>query len=611
MNRDAFFRVGFGACSLMAILFIAVAALFYSGCAAPKQGSPSYAPEQVIVRFNDGVPVTRQNDIHSALRAKVLYTIDTNLYLVEIKGEKVEDSIAAYQSYDEVDYAEPQYIHAPQQTPIVIFDGEGSGYVFTQSSLDTNNPFSGTYSGKFNPTQFGSAIIRWPSQINAGGKQVVALRVRASTTGLNPQIEFGRFGAYSRILSLNPYVKGGGGVDTSWKLVEIPQDSLNNAGNGALNGIERVRLMPITGTHSVWLDSIVARDSTSSAPPDTCPPCPQCPPETNWNPNDPSYGSQWHLHSTATDSTWKWLTRGDSTVVVAVMDSGSDTANGELANRYWRNPGEIPGDSIDNDANGFVDDRWGWDFMSGFMGDNNPEADSDTYARGHGIHVAGIIAATYNNGASGAGMDQRCKVMALKGHNMSVAWTVTATRNALLYAARNGAHVINCSFANSGFSSTVSAAIDSCRARGIVIVCAAANNGSNNDTSPIYPASYPQDNIIAVGATNQSHAKPAFSNFGLVSVDLGAPGQSIVATKIGSSTGDTTLTGTSQAAPMVSAAAALVIAQAIKKGTLPAPGPARSTYIRNQILENVDTYAALADKWATGGELNVRKACDL
>lgn len=586
--------------TIMGAVLVGVALAVY-GCVFPSK-KKSDIDHQVVVRFYDSITLAQQGRIHEQVGGVVLDQIDADLVLVSV--ENVDEALIAYLEFDEVKYAEREFFSTSQQAPVVIFNAEGVYTTMSQAELDPANPQEGRFSERFSPTQFGSASVKWATPVDASGRQVIALRVRVSTRGITPSLEVGRFGNYSPLVPLAPYVRGGGVLDTTWTLVEIPAAAF--ATNGALNGIDRLRVAPLPGTHHVWIDSVVARDSTQVAPlPDPCPPCPACPPETNWMPNDPS--SQWHLHAMRVDSTWKYHTRGDSTVVVAILDSGSDTLNAEFAGRVWRNSEEIPGNGMDDDDNGKIDDRWGWDFMSGFVGDNNPQDVVGEYAHGHGIHIAGIIGATYNNGQAGAGMDQRCKLMFLRGHNASTAWTVTSTYNALLYAVREGAQVINCSFLNAGASLTVAAALDSANTRGVVVVCAAGNNGVNNDLSPHYPASYPHPNVLTVGAVNSSGAKPSWSNWGPTSVDVGAPGQSIVSTKV-FSTRDTTLTGTSQAAPMVAGACALVIAQARKRGVLPPPGPDRVSFIKGRILSTVDVSPGLVGKWVSGGTLNVYRA---
>ena len=251
-------------------------------------------------------------------------------------------------------------------------------------------------------------------------------------------------------------------------------------------------------------------------------------------PNDSSFDLLWGLHNTGQtvnetsgtadadiDAVEAWdITTGSSDVVVAVIDSGVDYNHPDLSANIWTNTGEIADNDFDDDGNGYKDDVRGWDFVDGVDGDNDP-IDSTN----HGTHVAGIIGAVGNNSIGVTGVNWTVKIMPLRvGNDYGVVSDITA---AIQYASEMGAHVINLSLGGADESQTVKAAIDASSA---VVVCAAGNDGTDNDTSPLYPASYDSPNIIAVAATDQNDELASFSNFGVTSVDVAAPGTNIYST---------------------------------------------------------------------------------
>jgi subtilisin family serine protease len=247
-------------------------------------------------------------------------------------------------------------------------------------------------------------------------------------------------------------------------------------------------------------------------------------------PNDTYFNSLWGLHNTGQtggtndadiDAPEAWnLTTGSSNVVIAVIDSGVAYNHPDLQSNIWSNPGETScTDGIDNDGNGYIDDCNGWDFIGD---DNNP-----TDFNGHGTHVAGTIAAVGNNNQGITGVMWQAKIMPLRFLGVSGSGTTADAVSAILYASANGAHVINNSWGGGGYSQALKDVIDASNA---VVVCAAGNDGTNNDTIPFYPASYTSPNIIAVAAADHNDTLAYFSNYGAISVDIGAPGVSIYST---------------------------------------------------------------------------------
>lgn len=231
----------------------------------------------------------------------------------------------------------------------------------------------------------------------------------------------------------------------------------------------------------------------------------------------------WGLFRIEAPEAWKSST-GEG-VVVAVVDTGVDATHEDLAENIWRNPGEIPGNNIDDDGNGLVDDVEGWDFTrcvesgaDGCVTAKSPGPDvRDDY--GHGTHVAGIIAAVGNNGTGIIGVAPKAQIMVLKGLDKTGVGSATDLAQAIVYAAEEGAEVINTSWAGNP-AAIIKAAVEHAESLGALVVAAAGNSAAPLEQG-IYPASLSQ--VIAVGATNHFDAPAPFSNFG-GPLDLVAPG---------------------------------------------------------------------------------------
>lgn len=187
-----------------------------------------------------------------------------------------------------------------------------------------------------------------------------------------------------------------------------------------------------------------------------------------------------------------------------------------------------------------------------FISDNNDPMDD----YGHGTHVAGIIGAAGNNGRGVSGISWNARIMPLKFISSEGYGVVSDGIEAIDYAVRNGARVINASFGSYNSSLSERLAIDAARQAGVLFVAASGNNGSDNDTAPFYPASYDLDNIISVAASDANDSLAPISNYGRSSVHIAAPGGMVLSTIPGGYAYDT---GTSMAAPMVSGAASLLL----------------------------------------------------
>ncbi len=256
-------------------------------------------------------------------------------------------------------------------------------------------------------------------------------------------------------------------------------------------------------------------------------------------PNDTSFPSQWSLQNTGQNAgtsgadvrflqAWAMARRTTSEVVVAVVDTGMDITHPDLAANVWTNPAEIPGNLIDDDNNGYVDDVHGYDVL------NNTASVVDSGS--HGTHVAGTIAAVGRNSLGVIGLQYRAKVVPVKvssdGSNIPTSAVISAF-NYVLKLKQAGANLvaINASFASSTNSNSEVATITALRDAGIVLCAAAGNDAFNNDSTPSYPASYTTSNIISVASIDNKNLISSFSNYGATSVDIGAPGSDILSTR--------------------------------------------------------------------------------
>jgi subtilisin family serine protease len=247
-------------------------------------------------------------------------------------------------------------------------------------------------------------------------------------------------------------------------------------------------------------------------------------------PNDPFFSQLWGLHNTGQivngtegtadadiDAPEAWdITTGDSSVVIAVIDSGVAWDHPELVGNIWTNTGEIPGNGIDDDGNGYQDDIRGWDFLDN---DNDP---MDYH--GHGTHVAGTIAGVGHNNGGITGVMWTARIMPLRFLDAAGFGNTADAIAAIDYAVENGARVMNNSWGGYESSQSLREAIERSNSANTVFVAAAGNDGLNNDSTPTYPASFPLGNIISVAATDQDDNLASFSNYGPASVDVGAPG---------------------------------------------------------------------------------------
>jgi subtilisin family serine protease len=252
-------------------------------------------------------------------------------------------------------------------------------------------------------------------------------------------------------------------------------------------------------------------------------------------------------------------------VVVAVIDTGIDYSHPDLAENMWVNSGEIADDEIDNDGNGYIDDVYGWDFY-------NEDATvchytySERYKKyialtedndNHGTHIAGIIGAVANNniGIAGVASNINIKIMALKiNGGKSGEGDIPSAIEAIKYATMMGADICNLSWGTPVYSAGLEEIM---KESDMLFVAAAGNSGDNNDAKPMYPANLELENLISVTFIDAYGEMTGYSNFGVESVDLAAPGDDIYSTVVGSYN---SMSGSSMAAPQVSAVAAMLYA---------------------------------------------------
>ena len=283
--------------------------------------------------------------------------------------------------------------------------------------------------------------------------------------------------------------------------------------------------------------------------------------QTGLLPNDPLYGSQWGIPAIKADEVWNTHT-GDTTSIIAILDTGVDLLHPDLVENIWTNPNEIPGNGKDDDGNGYIDDVYGWDFINN---DNDPKDDNS-----HGTHCAGIAAATGDNGIGIAGVNWKARIMAVKVFQSS-GWADAATiAKGINYAAQKGATVISMSFGGYGESYTTRSALANAYATA-VLVAAAGNDGlcigpgrcpDMRPGQPLFPGAY--SFVLGVeappsppnGFTNYDQDGPVFSAYqDQLNYELKAPGTGILSCVPGGNY--RSYSGTSMAAPMVAGAVSL------------------------------------------------------
>ena len=287
-----------------------------------------------------------------------------------------------------------------------------------------------------------------------------------------------------------------------------------------------------------------------------------------------------------------------SDVTVGVMDSGIQTNHEDLIDNIWVNTGEIVGDGIDNDGNGYIDDIYGW-----YCGDSNGDV---SYVSNHGVHVAGIVSAVTDNSKGVASVARNAKIASIKIFNSSGKSTLSYIIEGINYAKKNDINIINCSFGGVGWGSTsVSIVKSAIEAVPDIFFAIAAGNiatstpQADNDKVAVYPSQLTKDldNVISVANTTSSDELSSTSHYGATSVDIAAPGTVIYSTIPTSSYG--TMSGTSMATPMV--ASAVAVMRAVNPNI-------SAKEIKETLCSSSDKLSALTGKVISGGRLNAYNA---
>ncbi len=296
-------------------------------------------------------------------------------------------------------------------------------------------------------------------------------------------------------------------------------------------------------------------------------------------PNDSFYSKEQerYLNQVTIPQAWA-TTTGSSEVVIAVIDSGVDMDHPDIISNIWFNRGEKPLNGIDDDANGYVDDFNGWDFLEN-TSDPHPKF-TNGYTFGganHGTTVAGVAASATNNSQGLAGVCWNCKIMPLRALDASGEGTTTDIARAVDYAIANGADVINMSFVGAHTDAVLSDALSRAYEAGAVLVAAVGNDaedslliGGDFDFRPLYPVcsdgGVGMNRVLGVGSVGADNTKSGFSNYGFTCIDINAPGDGIAGPqlfdpRLGGDFDDKYRggwRGTSFAAPIVSGVAGLM-----------------------------------------------------
>ncbi len=268
----------------------------------------------------------------------------------------------------------------------------------------------------------------------------------------------------------------------------------------------------------------------------------------DYMPNDPSVSAQWHISKIASFQAWD-IFKGDTSVYVGIVDSGSDLDHPDLANNIKYNYAD-PVNGVDDDGNGYIDDFKGWDF---YYNDNDPQIYND--GSDHGSHVSGCASQVTDNGVHGSGIGFNTKIRITKHAPDFASNSIYNSDAGIVYQYQNNAKIINCSFGSSTFSSYTQLVANNAWANGTVI-CASAGNGDANGIGQNwarYPASY--DNVVSVAASTSSDVKTTFSNYH-TTVDVTAPGQGILSTLYNNTYAS--YDGTSMSSPIASGLVALI-----------------------------------------------------
>lgn len=323
--------------------------------------------------------------------------------------------------------------------------------------------------------------------------------------------------------------------------------------------------------------------------------------------NDPLIGKVWSFldasqNGVSVNSAYKeYGTSNTTPVIVAVVDTGIDIHHEDLKDVIWVNTKEIPGNGIDDDGNGYIDDVNG---INTLVRDANGKAtvdNKDTHS--HGTHVSGTIGAKQNNGIGIAGIASNVKIMGIRTVPNDGDETDIDVAEAFVYAAKNGARIINCSFgknSNEGrqlIPDTLKYIGDKF---GVLVIAAAGNDSSDIDKNPTYPASFNNDNLLIVASTTSSGSMSYFSNFGILNVDVAAPGSNVYSTVPGNKY--ESMSGTSMATPTTVGVAAEILSH---------HPDLTVQQLKDILIKSVTKVGGFKNKMVSGGRIDLLNALEL
>jgi subtilisin family serine protease len=509
-----------------------------------------FVPGELIVRFKAGLGEQARSSILSDEGA----TLDGHLALprtVVVRlsaGASVPTGVREFAQHSGVEYAEPNYLYRIDPTPYLndtasyleqaipldltgelgcVLDYQlnlatefGFDFFTIDRSADRLNwmpvaGWTGSTGGAFEPLSSDLSAVDGQASVFLrlglesddivvdDGAYVDDLTVRCLSTGSEA------YDSFSGTSMATPHVAG---VAALYK-AENPTATVAAIKSAILGGVDSVGALAGKVLTGGRLNACRTLD----------PACPQLPAPA---PTDPLFPQLWGLEKIHARNAWSNQT-GAQSVLVAVIDSGVALNHPDLSGNIWANDDQL--DGIDNDANGFIDDTNGWDFIQ------NDRAPLDF--NGHGTHVSGTIGATAND-VGVVGVNHDVSIMALRAGDAEGSLPDDAIIDSIMYACNNGANVVNGSFGGPSFSQATANAITSSACDNTIFVFAAGNGGSDgvgddNDIVPQYPCNYHEaptsaTNLICVSATKQDDALTSFSNYGAQSVHLAAPGQGIL-----------------------------------------------------------------------------------
>lgn len=322
--------------------------------------------------------------------------------------------------------------------------------------------------------------------------------------------------------------------------------------------------------------------------------------------NDPLINQVWSFNEAAKngvsvkDAYAQNQTEGTTTTIVAVVDTGVDYNHEELKSVMWKNEKEIPGNGIDDDGNGYVDDVYGINTLIRDEKGNATVEIKDTHS--HGTHVSGTIGARQNNNKGIAGIASNVKIIGLRVVPNDGDETDVNVAEAFIYAAQNGAKIINCSFGkyeNEGGKLIPDTIKYIGEKYGVLVVAAAGNESSDLDSKPSYPAAFDNENLLVVASTSSTGGLSYFSNFGKTRVDVAAPGSNIYSTVPNNKY--ESMSGTSMATPTTVGVLAEILSH------YPTLGPVD---LKNVLMNSVTKVDRFKNKMVSGGRIDLLNALE-